>query len=197
MTEVQRRRLRTACVIGVPLLLVVGLAAAATMGDDDGDGVPVAAQGATSSSTPAASTVASTASTTPAPATTVRPGGSTAPAPARVQVKFAEGSGVRLRNGALVSLSGTDIGPLSRVLSRYPGTGIDRLFQRPEADLAAEKAAVEARTGKPQPDLNLWYVLALADGSKVDALIADLKQLAVVEQANRDPVAAPPPAPAP
>ncbi len=197
----RRRVVRAICLAGGPLLLVAGIVAAAIVGSDDDDATPVeAGTGATSTTVPgptstAATTVpTTTAATTP---TTIRAGASvtTATAPskaaARVLVKFADGTDVRLRSGSLVSLSGKDMTPLNKVLQRYPGTGIERLFQRPEADLAKEKADVEALTGRPQPDLNLWYVLTSANASKVDALIAELKRLAIVEQANRDPGAAP------
>ena len=70
---------------------------------------------------------------------------------------------------------------------------MERLFDRPEADLDAERAAAEARTGLPQPDLNLYYRLTLPDGVDPGSLIADLEGLAVVERAYPDPVAAPPP----
>ena len=214
MDDQRRRRIvRAICLAGVPLLLVAGIAAAAIVGGDDDDATPVeAGVGATSTSTPGPTTTVAPSgpTTTAAPTTTVattpttiRPGASvttTTPpskASARVLVKFADGSDVRLRNGSLVSLAGKDMTPLNQVLQRYPGAGVERLFTRPEADLAREKAEVEALTGKPQPDLNLWYVMTPADASKVDALIADLKRLVIVEQANRDPGAVPLPAPAP
>ena len=119
-----------------------------------------------------------------------------APAPgAKLLVKFVDGSGVRLRDGRLVSETGQDLSSLDSILATYPGTRVERLFQRPEADLAAEKAAAEARTGLPQPDLNLHYRLVLVEGVDADAVLAELDGLPVVEQAYRAPTAAPPPAP--
>ncbi len=204
----RRRGLRALCLVGVPLLLVAGIVAATLSNDDEPKAVEVGpgstgttVTGATAPTTPPTSTAPSTPTTPPTSTAPSTPSTPATPSPkkatARVLVKFADGTDLRLRNGSLVSLSGKDMAPLNQVLQRYPGTGIERLFQRPEADLAAEKASVEALTGKPQPDLNLWYVLTPADASKVDALIADLKRLGVVDQANRDPGAAPLPAPAP
>jgi hypothetical protein len=131
---------------------------------------------------------ATTAAVTRSTATTVafRPGG-------RVQVKFVEGSGVRLRDGRFQSLSGRDLSAVAGVLGRYPGTQIERLFTRSEEDLTAEKAAVEASSGRPQADLNLYYRLTLPAGADVNTAIADLSRLAVVERAYADPGAAPPP----
>ncbi|MEA2685533.1 MAG: hypothetical protein QOE93_728 [Actinomycetota bacterium] len=130
-------------------------------------------------------------------AATVPPTASTPVPGARIQVKFAVGSGVRLRDGALVSETGADLTAVDAVLARYPGTVIERLFLRPEADLEAERLANEARTGQPQPDLNLYYRLTLPAGFDGAAAIADLEALAIVDRAYPDPVAAPPPAPSP
>lgn len=221
MGDVQRSRgLRWLALAGVPVILVAGIVAAIAIGDD-GAASP-AAQPASTETTlhgqlrpgtePAVSTlplsIPTTLATT-APVGTNRPVSTTAPGatvttarPAdasagRLQVKFVDGSGVRLRGGGLVSLSGRDLTALHQLLARHPGVGIERLFQRPEADLAAEKAAAEARTGRPQPDLNLYYLLTLPDRARADALVVDLQRLSVVEQAYADPAAAPPPAPGP
>ena len=140
----------------------------------------------TTTAAPATSTLATPTSTTPP----TRLG-------ARLQVKFADGSGVRLRDGRLVSLTGRDLTALNGVLARYPGTVIERLFSRSEEDLAAEKASIEASSGRVQPDLNLYYRLTLAAGADPAAAIADLSRLPVVERAYADPGPAPAPAPAP
>ncbi|HJV08561.1 MAG TPA: hypothetical protein VJ653_02745 [Acidimicrobiales bacterium] len=192
----RRGVLRAACLAGVPVLLVAGVVAAVARGSDD-DATPVAAGPVPTTTVPApttttpATTLALPTSSAPVTATTVSPAG------VPVQVKFVEGADVRLRNGKLVSPSGRDLTPLTQLLARYPGTAIERLFQRPEADLAAEKAAAEARTGRPQPDLNLWYLLRVPGAGRADALITELKRLAIVEDASRAPGPAPPPAPGP
>ncbi len=192
----------------VALIALLGLVASVACGDDDEPGARADQPGteatsttSTSSNEPASSTTTgvegqtpTTAATDPEPAPTtalttapeVRPG-------ARIQVKFAPGSGVRLRDGALVSETGADLSPLNAVLAAYPGTTVQRLFQRPEADLEAERVAAEARTGLPQPDLNLYYRLTLPEGVDPDEAIADLSALDVVDRAYADPVAAPPP----
>jgi hypothetical protein len=148
---------------------------------------------ASSDSTGPGGSVATTAATAEAPVTTTA---SSAGRPrARVQVKFVDGSGVRLRDGGFVSTTGQDLAALQAVLARYPVSGIDRLFQRPEDDLAAEKAANEARTGQPQPDLNLYFRVTLVEGADAAAFIAELGGLEFVGSAYADPTAAPPPSP--
>jgi hypothetical protein len=146
-------------------------------------GVPTTTVPTTAGSTTLGTTSGAEVTTTTPPG---RPG-------ARVQVRFVGGSGVRLRDGSLVSEAGVDLTALQDVLARQGVIAIDRLFQRPEADLDAERAAAEARTGLPQPDLNLYYRLTLPEGVDAGGLIADLGGLTVVERAYLDPVAAPPP----
>jgi serine protease len=112
----------------------------------------------------------------------------------RMQVKFAEGSGVRVRGNRFVSESGANVTPLANVLARYPGTRIDRLFERPEDVLAREKARIEAKSGREQADKNLYYRLILRPGTNAVALLDDLNALAIVEIAYAEPLPAPPPA---
>lgn len=109
-----------------------------------------------------------------------------------VIVKFREGTGIRGRDTS--STAGrTDLAGFRAVLAKYPGTTVARLFQRSEADLAQEKARVEARSRRQQADLNLYFRLVAAKGADVVALIADLNQLAIVEAAYSEPKPAPPP----
>ena len=110
-----------------------------------------------------------------------------------VTLKFAEGSGVRLRGGAFVSTSGADLSGVNAVLQRFSGTAMSRLFQRSEADLAQEKAQVEAGSGRQQADLNLYYRLVVPDGADATALIVALNKFAVVEAASSEPKPVSPP----
>jgi serine protease len=111
----------------------------------------------------------------------------------RVQVKFRDGTMIRLRNDVLVSLGNDDVSGLDAVLGRYPIVRIERVFMRPEQDLADDKAQAEARTGQPQPDLNLWFRIILPPDADANALICDLQQLDIVETAYSEPPPAPPP----
>lgn len=111
----------------------------------------------------------------------------------RLQVKFAEGSGIRLREGGFVGGPDEDMQALREVLARHGVWRLERLFQRPEEELAAEKAAIEARSGRAQADLNLYFRLVLVEGADPGACVADLERLGIVERAYLDPRAAPPP----
>ena len=46
-----------------------------------------------------------------------------------VELKFVEGSGVRLRDRGLVSLAGADIGPVVALMNLYPDVKIERMFR--------------------------------------------------------------------
>jgi hypothetical protein len=110
-----------------------------------------------------------------------------------IQVKFRDGTAVRLRNDQLVSRGGADLSDLQAVLSRYPGLRIERLFTRPEEDLEQERVRAEAATGRQQPDLNLYYRLLLPAGADAEALLSDLNALPIVEVAYAEPLPQPPP----
>jgi hypothetical protein len=207
---------RRLAIVALPVVAVVALVAFLLLRGDDDATVRTASSDNLPTIPPGASTTASTGvpvpSTEPASTASTVPGGpvdttlatvdptvttaaSTGRPGARIQVKFSDGTGVRLRDGGFVSTTGQDLGALQAVLTRYPVVGIDRLFQRPEEDLAAEKAANETRTGQPQPDLNLYFRVTLTEGVDAAAFITELEGLAVVGSAYNDPVAAPPPSP--
>jgi len=201
-----RRLPRAAIVAGAVGVVVVAVVAAVwALGGDDASVQTTGSSSTSSTSTGPGSTTTAGGATTTGPTTggptTVgtTPGAEVTPTTppgrpgVRVQVRFVAGSGVRLRDGSLVSEAGHDLTALQDVLARHGVIAVDRLFQRPEADLDAERAAAEARTGLPQPDLNLYYRLTLPEGVDAGGLIADLGGLAVVERAYLDPVAAPPP----
>jgi len=100
-----------------------------------------------------------------------------------VTVKFREGTGVRLRDARFATIAQADLGPLDTVLERYPGTTIQRVFDRPEETLTREQADLAARSGRPQADKNLYYYLDLVEGLDPAALVTDLGRLAIVEAA--------------
>ena len=111
----------------------------------------------------------------------------------RLHLKLQEGSGVRVRDGTFVSITGRDVEPLREVLSQYPATQVERLFSRSEAELAADERQLEAKTGKELADLNLWYRLVVGLGADPEALIDALNSLDIVEIAYPQPLPAPPP----
>jgi outer membrane protein assembly factor BamB len=121
--------------------------------------------------------------------TTIGPGQSRE----RIDLKLQEGSGVRLRDGAFVSITAHDVTALAEVLSRSPGMRAERMFSRSEADLAADERRLEAKTGEDLADLNLWYRLLVAPGADPEAFIDALNSLDIVEIAYPEPLPAPPP----
>jgi serine protease len=144
----------------------------------------------------------------PAPATEQQPAGLQARVPAsklvaarqadpanqRITLKFHEGTGVRLRAGAFVSgVANVDLTGANAVLGAYPGITVERLFQRSEAEIARDEAAVEARSGRDQADLNLYYRVTAPAGADPTAVIAALNALTVVEAASSEPRPAAPP----
>ena len=117
----------------------------------------------------------------------------TDPANRRVVVKFAEGTGVRLRGGQFVTTAKVDLSGLSAVLARYPGLTLERLFERPESPAGPGEGTAGGRlpapAGRPQPLLPPRRARAPTSS----ALIAALNDLDVVELAYSEPRPVPPP----
>jgi serine protease len=111
-----------------------------------------------------------------------------------IDVKFVQGASCRrLAGGSIVTLGNDDLTGLQAVLAAYPIKAIARLFSQPEVDIEAEKAVIEAATGREMPDLNLWYRFTVAEGTDAAALIDALNALPEVEIAYASPLPAPPP----
>lgn len=142
---------------------------------------------------------------TPKPAhATVPPGSSRT----EVEVKFREGSGLRLRGGTLVGLapsrlpaglerhgpsaSASDIARVRAVLAPR-GATIRRLMATSAADLDAAAARSAGTARGAQSDLNLWHRITLRPGTDVAATIDALNALDVVEIAYAAPLPVRPP----
>jgi serine protease len=115
-----------------------------------------------------------------------------------VVVKFREGSGLRIRAGALVSGAGATRATAAELARRLAAAGADltsarRLIDRSEADLDAERRAIEAAGGTAVPDLNLFYVIKVPAGTTAEAFAARLAAVPGVESAEPSPVPHPPP----
>src|SRR5690606_6940298 len=117
-----------------------------------------------------------------------------------VVVKFAEGTGVRLRNGELQSAS-TDVAPVRAVLGTRR---VRRFFTASDDELAAlhARAVANAPVGAAPPaDLALYHLVDTAGAEDSARLLAALHALAVVEVAYPKERPMPPPgagaAPAP
>lgn len=124
----------------------------------------------------------------------------------RIVVKFEEGSGIRLRDGALLNdrsrttLSedtiARDLTSLDRLLAGHPGTILARRVELPEARLDALRARGEAQGGARLPDMNLYIELRLpalrdatAERDRLSTLLAQLNALEIVQAAFASPVA--------
>jgi hypothetical protein len=134
----------------------------------------------------------------------------------RLVVKFHEGSHVRLRGKALVSLASErslserallagrnltearlvdDVKAVQALLERAPRiAAVRRLFPDDEATLESRKDSGEAQSGRQLADLNLYFEVPLVPGTtaeRVEALIESLHALASVEVAYAQPPAEP------
>ena len=99
----------------------------------------------------------------------------------RVQVKFNEGTGIRLRDGQFVSETGADVDPLNAVLSRFQNVHAERLFTRPESVLAREEKELEAPSDTRLDNLNLYFRLDAQSEGDAAALVKALNTLELVE----------------
>jgi serine protease len=107
-----------------------------------------------------------------------------------LELKFVEGSGVRLRERGFVSLTGTDIGPVVALLNRYHDVNVERMFRDfPEEKLTQDKLNGEANTGWELADLNLWYICYLSENDDPIAFLNSLNNLDIVEVAYPSPIA--------
>jgi len=118
----------------------------------------------------------------------------------RVVVKFVEGSGIRLRDGAWAQdrarstlaeeRIARDLAALDRLLAAYPGTVRARRVELPEAQLDA----LRERGGASLPDMNLYFELRLpalsdatAERDRLAALLPQLNALEIVQVAFASP----------
>ncbi len=104
-------------------------------------------------------------------------------------LKFVQGSQVRLRDSAFVSLGDDDLTGLHAVLAAFPEVVPSRLFSaRSEDELSREKARLEAKSGREQGDKNLYFLLTYPESTDAEALLDALNALAIVEIAYPVPL---------
>ena len=109
-----------------------------------------------------------------------------------VQVKFVEGSDVRLVNGRFTDDSGRDLSPVNTMIGRSHVAQIRTTFDIDRATLRAWKAIGEARSGAIGPDLSLWFNIRVAGGRpEVARLINELNSSPAVEIAHPIPIVEP------
>ena len=110
----------------------------------------------------------------------------------RLVVKFVDDARVRIRGAVLVSLEGADLEPVEAVLSRFGNPLPLRVLLRDEPAVDATRAAAEARSGRPLPDLNGYVELTVAP-ERSDALADALRGLTLIEAVYRPALPPPPP----
>src|SRR5262245_51262837 len=113
-----------------------------------------------------------------------------------VIVKFREGSGIRYRGGQLASQATEDTAAFEFALRQLgiSPTVMQRVFERPEAELDREREQGQRRSGKVLADLNLYYVIPLPARASAADVAHALNALAIVEHAEPARQPAPPPA---
>jgi serine protease len=89
-----------------------------------------------------------------------------------INIKFVEGTEVSIEDGRFVSKSNADIRAINEAIEASGVKfSIAPTFSRPAADLKADKACGERRSGEEMPDLSLWYDFLIdRNGRSTDAL---------------------------
>jgi hypothetical protein len=112
--------------------------------------------------------------------------------PEWVQVKFVEGSNVRIVNDHFADDSGHDLTPVNSMIGSSTVVEIRPTFRQDRATLRAWKIRGESRSGVIGPDLSLWFNLRVAGGPPaVAGLINELNSAAAVEIAHPIPIVEP------
>lgn len=112
-----------------------------------------------------------------------------------LHVKFREGTTVRVRQNAIVSLAGDDVLGVRALAARHPGLRFVRMYKRPELRLAREVAAIEKASGRALADPNLWYQVVVPRGTAIAAVADEFNALPIVEIAYPEPLPVAPPTP--
>ncbi|MET0133391.1 MAG: hypothetical protein ABW215_07330, partial [Kibdelosporangium sp.] len=104
----------------------------------------------------------------------------------KISVKFRTERVVRLRDGKAVARDGADTAAVQAVLAKYRGATISRPAPQSEEAVDAERARLEAATGRQLPDLNSWFAIDVPVG--IESLLAELNALPSVELATARPL---------
>jgi hypothetical protein len=109
-----------------------------------------------------------------------------------LQVKFVEGGAVEIADRGFADAAGLDLAEVNAALAGADVRGIRSAFAVDRAAARAWKAAGEARSGVPGPDLSLWYEVRVGGGrGAVARLLNALNGCAAVEIAHPEPIAEP------
>nr|MBN2276983.1 S8 family serine peptidase [candidate division Zixibacteria bacterium] len=108
---------------------------------------------------------------------------------AGVVVKFKEGSSVRLRDNAFISLKRRSVVELNSLLDKYKAGGnrISRLIEKSEEAVEKEKITCEMASGQRLADFNLYYRIDISSPSEAEEIVNSLNRLDIVEIAYAEP----------
>ncbi|MBT3233822.1 MAG: S8 family serine peptidase [Calditrichaeota bacterium] len=104
-----------------------------------------------------------------------------------INVKFAEGNAVRLRDGKLVSSDSNVLSSFHEVYEQYEIKKLSRLFSRPEHILDTERVKGQVNSGKELADLNNYFRVILDSSANSEQFINDLNRLDIIEMACAEP----------
>lgn len=156
------------------------------------DNSPARGSAGSAPATPAAAAVAKAASGVRKPLKTVL---NATHEPNIITVKFRDGLNVRLRNNELVSTDPTLLAKARPLLSQLALGKWRRADALPEDTIDQLRQRAQANLGRPLPDLNLQFYLALPPGLDAATVIDRLNALDIVELAQPVPRPVPPPTP--
>ncbi|TAL47229.1 MAG: hypothetical protein EPN89_08960 [Methylovulum sp.] len=116
----------------------------------------------------------------------------------RIELKFSESSGIRLRQGRLSAQDASvepELKQLLDILETAGNYAVIRMHELSEAQLDAMKKQGEQHTGRALPDLNLWFYIVVNTGTdqELALIINRLNQLNIVEYAAASALPAPAP----
>ncbi len=116
----------------------------------------------------------------------------------RIEIKFRENTGIRLRQQHLVAKDpaiASELQLLEGILEISGRYAVARMHEVSEENLEAMKKQGEQNTGHALSDLNLWFYLFVdaASDQELALIINGLNQLGIVEYAYASPLPAPTP----
>ena len=108
-----------------------------------------------------------------------------------IEIKFNEGSKVKLRNGQFISERNIDLSGINELFFDKKDIEIRRMFDSvSEEKLAEDKRNGELKSGNELADLNLWYVCRVTRENAQLKLLKDLLTNDLVETAYFTPIPA-------
>ncbi|MBI2345410.1 MAG: S8 family serine peptidase [Deltaproteobacteria bacterium] len=102
----------------------------------------------------------------------------------KLAVMFADGTGVRLKDGELTSITGMNLGTVGGILKRVRDVSINRGIPTVTDDEIQAARAVAAKQGRTLHDWSLLYIIAAPDPTEAEQLLHELGQSPLVRYAH-------------